>query len=304
MKRPITYGDLGSYLSDRHEADKKDTAVAAMRQAWNKFADLVPGIAATRIDDEVTDKIVKQFKEAAQGCLRDSSARTYVGSFRKSVRIFEDHVEATGEIAPPARQPDLDVPQHRPLTYGDMREWLQAFREDNPDRTESVRRVRAYDAVAKRVPETDAVAIDPEATEQLMEQFAEAAAELKRSTMNNYQNWFRHAVVAYCDACHLEYVEIDAAERRRKSERAKAEADQWDQAEEDDDEEDEDAVVDESSEYEPEEEAADDEELATELTEYVFLLRPDVLIPVPLPDDFTRAEAKRFGQWLSAYVVD
>lgn len=252
MKRDLIYGDLGTYVNNRRTVNKHDTKISGAYNAWNAFANRVPGLAATTISDESTEKILRQFAENAHSELKESTINTYSSDFRRGLAFMLQHVEATGgldvkaedaPVAPAPAPPEIVVaPKRKPL-YGDFGEYLVAYQEDNPRDETAKHWAGAYTAVMLRVPDVTEEHIDPEGTEQLLARFGEiaidakatkaaakaidfddAAAEalkrapvIKISTMRHYQGCFRKALEHYCEVRHFPYTQISTEERRKRS---------------------------------------------------------------------------------------
>lgn len=251
MKRDLSYGDLGVYVNNRRVADKHDKKIGGVYNAWNAFAHRVPGLAATTISDEATDKILRQFAENAQSELKDSTISTYSSDFRRGLGLMLQHVELTGgldveavseEQAAPAAPEIRVAPKRKPL-YGDFGEYLVAYQEDHPGDETAKRWAGAYTAVMLRVPDAAEEHIDPETTEQILTNFGEIAIDpkatkaaakaidyddtaaealkhapiIKISTMRHYQGCFRKALEHYCAARHFPYTQISTEERRQRS---------------------------------------------------------------------------------------
>lgn len=293
MKHTLTYGDLGDYIVKRREADKTDQTMRNSSNAWNKFAKLLPDLAATAISDEATEKMVTRFEEAAGDQLSPATITNYTKSFRRVLAAFQRSVDATGSREVPAPQPAATSQTSTAPTYGHIREYAIALQEEDPDYDQPKRWLTAYDSVVKRLPEAADMTIDPERTEQIMAQFSEAATNLRPGTIGTYQSSFRQAVRNYCEVVNVDYVEIDPDERRRRA-AAKRHAPTEPEPEIAEPTETEYAAVD----TEPETEAT------VELTEYSFLLRHRIAIAVPLPDGLTQAEADRFSRWIGSFVID
>lgn len=254
MKRDLTYGDLGTYVNNRRAANKHDTKIAGAYNAWNAFSHRVPGLAATTISDETTDKILRQFAENAQPDLKTSTINTYSSDFRRGLAFMLTHVELTGGLdveaetdaapveAAPA-PPEIRVAPKRKPIYSDFGEYLVAYREDNPRDETASRWAGAYDAVMLRVPDAAEEHIDPETTEQLLARFGEIAIDvratraaakaidfdddaaealkqapiIKISTMRHYAGCFRKALQHYCEVRHFPYEQLSTEERRQRS---------------------------------------------------------------------------------------
>lgn len=298
MKHTLTYGDLGDYIIKRRKADKTDQTMRNSSNAWNKFAKLLPDLAATAISDEATDKMVTRFEEAAGDQLSPATITNYTHSFRRVLAAFQRSVDATGSREVPVPQPAATSQTSTALTYGHMREYAIALQDEDPDYDQPKRWLTAYDSVVKRLPDAADMTIDPERTEQIMAQFSEAATNLRPGTIGTYQSSFRQAVRNYCEVVNVDYVEIDPDERRR---RAAAKRHALTEPEPKPVETELPAVTDPSVDAEPE--VAETEE-AVELAEYSFLLRHRIAIAVPLPDDLTQAEADRFSRWIGSFVID
>jgi hypothetical protein len=250
MKRALSYGDLGVYVNNRRIADKHDKKIAGVYNAWNAFAHRVPGLAATTISDEATDKILRQFAENAQSELKESTINTYSSDFRRGLAFMLQHVELTGslDVEPAGEEtvpaaPEIRVAPKRKPIYDDFGEYLVAYQEDNPGDETAKRWAGAYKAVMLRVPDAAEEHIDPETTEQILTNFGkiaidakatkaaakaidydDAAAEalkrapiIKISTMRHYQGCFRKALEHYCEVRHFPYTPIDTEERRQRS---------------------------------------------------------------------------------------
>lgn len=253
MKRALNYGDLGTFLNDLRNANYHDPAIRTMLNAWRRFDKELPDFADTGISDEATEKLIKRFGEAVRDEVKPVTITSYANNLRKAQSKLHEHYEATNSLtvpvhsasAPPAKEPS------GVLTYGDMGEHLNAYRDDYPEEDNATRWLSTYNSVISRVPFAASSEIDPERTEAILAAFeriatseeeARAAAKqvdeaeaarlralpvLMLSTVRNYQFWFRHAMRHYCEFVNLPYAEVDVAERRERrlaAERAEKEA--------------------------------------------------------------------------------
>lgn len=330
MKYTPVYADLGQYLIERRKADMGDDAIRTMCNAWNRIAKDLPDLPSTPIDEEQTRMFLKRFAAVAENDLKQGTIDNYANAFRRAVDTFRHHIADTGGMkvlqpTPPraedTSEEDTNVESapaesvKRGPLYADLGEYIVAYRDDNPDDDNLRKWVGAYNAIAKWVETMPDAVIDPERTEQLLQQFIKAATpHLKKGTLSHYQFCFRQAVSFYCGVRGLDYEEVSVAERRRRRLEAEREAKPKskpkpkrarpvaDEAPEPvDTVEDTDVAAEAVTELEPVPEPAEE---IPDLIEYAFKLRPGMITGMPLPDDLTEREADRISQWVHSFVLD